>query len=242
MGNHPGTYAKRFGLSVIWIAIIAVVSIFWMQQQEEGGEFGHVAFAAELEFEATDAGFRYGLPIDPSRIARYYKNLSTELGEFFIYMYKYKEGFYAGADIGGQFYELAKVGYGSNPELIDMEESMLFGIPSVRIRGYCAPSCPIADYITVEDGYPHIWLHVDASVQEYDLNQDGTKDLITTVGTPLETSVYMFMEGILMSASVNEALDSKSVSFFQDGRFIAYVPNSALTRTYTFHEGQLVTK
>lgn len=208
----------------------------------ESGERGGVAFAAELAFEEADVGFRYGLPVDPARISKFYKNLSSELGEFFIYMYKYKEGFYAGADIGGQFYELAKVGYGTNPELIEMNESTLFGIPSIRVRGYCGPACPIADYITVENGYPYVWLHVDAAVQEYDLDRDGKKDLISTVGAPLETHVYLMPDNVLMRASVNDALRSNSVSFFQDGRFIAYEPNSALTRTYRFQDGLLVTK
>ncbi|GIQ67614.1 hypothetical protein XYCOK13_04380 [Xylanibacillus composti] len=227
---------------MVWMGIAAAIGFSWMQWGNDRFDVGGKAHAAELVFEEADAGFRYGLPMDPARIARYYKKLSNDLGEFFIYMYKYKEGFYAGADIGGQLFELAEVGYGTNPELIELDESMLFGVPSIRVRGYCGMACPTVDYITVKDGYPYVWLHVDAAVQEYDLDQDGVKDLITTVGTPLETHIYMMKDGVLLRASVNEALHSKSVSFFQDGRFIAYEPNSALTRSYRFQDGVLVSK
>lgn len=229
----------------VWVAtavILAIIAGFSYLRMDAGELAADDGRTAELHFQEADDGFRYGVPLDPSRIAKTYKSLETEQGRFFLYSDRYKEGIFAGAEVHGQAYVLTMAGYADNLEIVDLTESRLFGRPSVVVRGYCGASCPTADYLSIEDGYPFVWLHVEASVQEYDLDSDGNKELIATAGTPLETAIYRMKDGKLQRASVNEALSALSVSFFQDGRFIAYEPDSSLTRTYRYQEGFLTTK
>lgn len=108
---------------------------------------------------------------------------------------------YAGFLIEGNFtdiYEIGKIGYRSDLNPYTIENVNLFSKNYLAMRGICGANCPITYYVDIyNDELPSLFLGMEANGTETDISGDGINELIATVGTHIETTVYIEEDGHL---------------------------------------------
>jgi hypothetical protein len=170
--------------------------------------------AAYKEVEAARVIVKSGLPKKYKELAAYTvgKNKGEivfykETEDMIRYAYKTDKDFYPIGDIGAEHYlEDDTVG-----------EAKIFGKSLVRVTGVCGANCPLNDYLQIENGRVSSFLFLGRHAQEIDVDQDGDKEIFSTIGTPyVEITIYKLIDHKLMEVNVNETLKAEKGVLYDD--------------------------
>lgn len=83
-------------------------------------------------------------------------------------------------------------------------------------------------------------LHIEAHTVEADVDQDGIKEIVATIGTAAETSIYKMDKEYLVSANLNEVMNAAIVMYDQESNtFKAEVTNGEMSQ-WKIEDDQLV--
>lgn len=77
-----------------------------------------------------------------------------------------------------------KAGGGFNAGTVD-----ILGQSYMKVTGSVGANAPVPNYVSLHTSPPEA-LHIEAHTLEADVNQDGLNEIIATVGTAAETSIY----------------------------------------------------
>ena len=56
-------------------------------------------------------------------------------------------------------------------------------------------------------------MQIEAHTVEADVDQDGTNEIVATVGTAAQTSIYKIKNAHIVATSLNETLDAQEVTY-----------------------------
>lgn len=59
-------------------------------------------------------------------------------------------------------------------------------------------------------------MHIEAHTVDADVDQDGIKEIVATVGTAAETSIYKMEKDTLVSVNLNEVMNADVVTYDQE--------------------------
>lgn len=83
-------------------------------------------------------------------------------------------------------------------------------------------------------------LHIEAHTVEADVDQDGIKEIVATIGTAAETSIYKMDKEYLVSANLNKVMNAAIVMYDQESNtFKAEVTKDEMSQ-WKIEDDQLV--
>lgn len=128
----------------------------------------------------------------------------------------------------------------ASDDLMGIEEIKVFGKRAFKIYGILGANYAHAYYWFVEEGLESI-IHIDGHTVEIDLDDDGKKEIVSTLGTIPETKIYVFKEGSIYVSDIIKSIGAKSVYLLdEDKRLfdIYFEPNRP--EQYVYYEGSLL--
>lgn len=125
-----------------------------------------------------------------------------------------KENVYAALLSDSNRYEIGLIGYSSTQETNDFTITEVDALSKslIKITGFCGANCPITDYVETDNSVPAL-LRVDAHTIEADVNNDGIKEIVATVGTAAQTSIYKLQGDKIVVANLNEIFNAPVVIY-----------------------------
>lgn len=163
-------------------------------------------------------------------------------GKVFIYTKKNdQEYLYGGFSTEQSLYNLGKIGNLIYLDVTSITIHQEFNdTPAVRIDGAHGANYPQSNYFLFESSFPKKILTVDGHATEFDLDQDGTVEIISSIGTTTVTSIYKLTGEHFLVADLNKSLDALSVIFKNEDNpfFLAYFKDKT-TKEFKFTEDGL---
>ncbi|WP_145036447.1 hypothetical protein [Paenibacillus sp. Y412MC10] len=138
--------------------------------------------------------------VDDSKVLTYKKNDDVE--KIYAVLHS-KDGTY---DIGQIGYE------GASDYSISTVD--VLGQSYVKVTGSVGANAPISNYLSLSTS-PQV-LCIEAHTVEVDVDQDGIKEIVATVGTAAETSIYKIENDSLVSVNLNEVMNAAVVMYDQE--------------------------
>lgn len=80
------------------------------------------------------------------------------------------------------------------------------------MTGSIGANFPISDYVSLTTSPPTL-LHLELNTIEADVDQDGIKEIVATIGTAAETTIYKMDNNLLLSANLNEIMNANVVTY-----------------------------
>ncbi len=108
-------------------------------------------------------------------------------------------------------YEIGQIGYeGASDYSINTIE--VLGQSYIKVTGSIGANFPISDYVSLTTSPPTL-LHLELNTIEADVDQDGIKEIVATIGTAAETTIYKMDNNLLLSANLNEIMNANVVTY-----------------------------
>jgi len=79
------------------------------------------------------------------------------------------------------------------------------------VTGAVGANAPIVNYVSLTS--PRTSIHIEAHTIEADIDQDGINEIVATVGTAAETTIYRMKNDSLVSANLNEIMKANVVIY-----------------------------
>jgi len=103
-------------------------------------------------------------------------------------------------------------------DLMGIEEVQVFGKKAVKIYGILGANYAQAFYWLIEENLEESIIQIDGHTVEIDLDEDGKKEIVSTLGTIPETRIYIFKEGKIYVSDINKSIEAKSVSLLDEDK------------------------
>lgn len=139
--------------------------------------------------------------VDESTVLTYKKNDNVEK-------------IYAALQSKDGTYDMGQIGYEGASDFSTSTVDVL-GQSYVKVTGSVGANAPISNYVSLSTSPPTV-LHIEAHTVEADVDQDGIKEIVATVGTAAETSIYKMENDSLVSVNLNEVMNAAVVMYDQE--------------------------
>ncbi|MDO3408544.1 hypothetical protein QWJ34_02050 [Saccharibacillus sp. CPCC 101409] len=161
------------------------------------------------------------------------KKMSLKEGVLYIYQKKEDSSVMALIQHKTNFYSLGQIG--SNQEYeYDAKEIEVFGERLLKITGSLGANAPVSVYIDLKASTPKSILRVEANTLEIDLDQDNRSEIIASVGTATETSIYTFKNNEIKNTDLNQELNATIVNYEATSNKFEISFNNKTKRTYQY--------
>jgi|GEM_PF-2619736 len=151
--------------------------------------------------------------IDPGELATILVNRPFTGGRVIVYQtVADQENVYAAVQTKAGLWSAGVIGYSAEPGQYDVSEVDVFDRAYVKITGACGANCPISTYVRWGQDQQTL-LRIEAHTVEADLGGDGQGEIVATVGTVAETTIYALVRGELAAANLNELLHAGTVIY-----------------------------
>lgn len=142
--------------------------------------------------------------------------LKQEIDNYTTYFYQKNqddENVSAAIKIGMNIFEIGHVGYSAqNTDQYTVSQIKALDNDYIKVTGVCGANCPISYYIQTDTNSPKV-LRIEAHTVEADVDQDGTNEIVATVGTAAQTSIYQLKNAHMVATNLNETLDAQEVTY-----------------------------
>lgn len=166
-----------------------------------------------------------------------------------VFLYKDNENHQinGGISLKDKSYDLGEVSVDNTPDdLMGIEEVQVFGKKAVKIYGILGANYAQAFYFLIEEnleGLEESIIQIDGYTVEIDLDDDGKKEIVSTLGTIPETKIFTFKEGSIYGSDINKSIGAKSVLLQDNDKKLFQVYfESNKPEQYVYHEGSLLKK
>ncbi|MBW7474720.1 hypothetical protein K0T92_08175 [Paenibacillus oenotherae] len=213
------------------------------EQQVAAAPHSDIRETVALQFSAYEASSN-PLPLRSLAADEYTRISTKEMSRYAIEIYKKAgddETIYAALQIGPDAYEIGQIGYPSAPDdLYTVQDVQALSAEYIKVTGVCGANCPITYYIKLNDQIPVLHSRIDAHTAEADINGDGSNEMIATVGTAADTTIYQASGDDIVAANVNEALDAQAVLYQSSANlFQSYAAGELEPTNWSFKENAL---
>lgn len=147
---------------------------------------------------------------------------------------------YGGVYLNDKVLSIGPVSMNSTPDdLLVISESNVFGKNLIKFSGIPGANYAKSVYLEVEDELVTPLFEVDGNIIEIDLDQDGIKEMITTIGTIADTNIYKYLNNQIYISNLNRSINAQSVIFNMENHgFEAYFENNK-SNLYYYKDGKL---
>ncbi|MFP3388278.1 hypothetical protein [Brevibacillus sp. SIMBA_040] len=169
--------------------------------------------------------------------------VKKQINHYVVFLYqKDQENIYAAIQSGSTIFDIGQIGYTlQQKDSISIEQVDAFGKAYVKITGFCGANCPITNYVQMDKNPPSLF-QIQAHTVEADLNEDGIKEIIATVGTLAETSIYRWRQESMETVNLNEAMKAQVVIYKSEtNTFEASLQNESMS-VWKYLEGKIVSR
>ena len=168
-----------------------------------------------------------------------------QINDYVVFLYqKDQENIYAAIQSGSTIFDIGQIGYTLQQiDSITIEQVDALDKAYMKVTGFCGANCPITNYVQMdkEKNHPSL-LQIQAHTVEADLNQDGVKEIIATVGTLAETSIYRLHQESMETVNLNEAMKAQVVIYKPEtNTFEASIPNESMS-VWKYLDGKMVSR
>ncbi|GBF74411.1 hypothetical protein PA598K_02754 [Paenibacillus sp. 598K] len=139
---------------------------------------------------------------------------SQEVEDAKVLTYKNNEDaeqIFAALQLKDETYDLGQIGYEGASDYSASTVDVL-GQPYLKVTGTIGANAPVSSYISLNSSPPTV-LYIEAHTLEADVDQDGMKEIVATVGTAAETSIYKMEKDYLVSVNLNEVMTAPVVMY-----------------------------
>jgi len=152
---------------------------------------------------------------------------------------KNEENVYASLKLGQTTYDIGQIRYDPAVKEYPVESVNVSSQSYIKLTGACGANCPISDYVSVDTSPPTL-LHIEANTVEADIDGDGLEEIVATVGTAAETTIYKLQDGKVLSVNLNQVMNANVVIYDQTKNvFQAEVVPGELS-TWEIKDGQIL--
>jgi len=125
-----------------------------------------------------------------------------------------ENGEYKGAfGSNGESYYIGQVSMeNTTADLMGIKEVQVFGKRAVKFYGVLGANYAQAFYWFYEENIEDSIIRIDGNTIEIDLDDDDRNEIIATMGTIPETSIYTMKEAKILVSNINKSINAKSVS------------------------------
>lgn len=147
----------------------------------------------------------------------------------FLYSNKETGQIDGGININDKYYRIDEVSVGNTPkDLMGITEVQVFGKKAIKFFGLQGVNYAQSFYWFFEDNTQIFYLNVEGNTVETDLNNDGSQEIISTLGTIPETSIYILKNDKIVTSNINDSIGVKAVIYKEKNIFeIWSEPNSS---------------
>lgn len=142
--------------------------------------------------------------------------LKQEIDNYTIYFYQKKqddEKAIAAIKIGTNIFEIGQVGYSAQiTDQYTVSQVNVLDKTYIKVMGTCGANCPISYYIQADTSSPKV-MRIEAHTVEADVDQDGIHEIVATIGTAAQTSIYKLKNAHIVASNLNETLDAEEVTY-----------------------------
>jgi hypothetical protein len=128
----------------------------------------------------------------------------------------------------------------STDDMLFLTESNVFGKEIIRYSGVLGANYARSVYVEVINDVVSPLIEVDGNIVETDLDHDGVNEVITSIGTISETSIYRIHNNSIHVANVNQSLQAEAVDYIVEKNIfeVYFAPqNSSI---YLYIDGNMV--
>jgi len=126
---------------------------------------------------------------------------------------------YGGIFINNKLYSIGPVSMTTTREdLLSISETDVFGKKLIRFSGVLGANYARSLYVEVGKDSVSPFVDIDGNNIEIDLDHDNSKEIVTTIGTIPETSIYKLIDDKVYIANINESIGAQAVSFNQKNK------------------------
>lgn len=145
--------------------------------------------------------------------------------------------------INGKVYLIEDVSVEGTPdELYGIEEIEVFGKKAVKIYGTLGANSGVSYYWFYEqDQVENSIIKIEGNTEEIDIDDSGSKEIVSSMGTVAETSVYLSREDKIVASNINKSINAQAVYLIKREIPIFEVyfgPNNM--KHYCYSEGNLI--
>lgn len=131
----------------------------------------------------------------------------------FIFTDNENSEFKGGINFNGKLYYIGQVSMETTPaNLMGIEEIEVFGRKAAKIYGISGANYAQAFYWFVGENPEDSIIQADGNTLEIDLDDDDKKEIISTLGTIPQTTIYKSKEGKIYASDVNKSIGAESVA------------------------------
>ncbi|KOP64815.1 hypothetical protein AMS62_05795 [Bacillus sp. FJAT-18019] len=145
--------------------------------------------------------------------------VKNDIDEYTIYFYEKEldeENVHAAIQIDTKLLDIGQIGYAAlDPDQYTVSQVQALDQTYIKVNGACGANCPISYYIQTALSSPKS-LRIEAHTVEADVDQDGINEIVASVGTAADTSIYKLREDQIVTANLNETLDVPAVIYDKD--------------------------
>jgi hypothetical protein len=142
--------------------------------------------------------------------------LKQKIDNYTTYFYPQNqddENIIAALKIGTNNFEIGQVGYSAeDTDQYTVSQVNALDQNYIKVTGACGANCPISYYIQIGTNSPKV-LKIEAHTVEADVDQDGTNEIVATVGTAAQTSIHKIKNAHIVVTNLNETLDAQEVTY-----------------------------
>lgn len=155
--------------------------------------------------------------------------LEKQINDYKVFIYQKAsdtENVFAAIQSGSNIFEIGQIGYAPVQKANDYSVNQVKALNNkyIKVTGSCGANCPISEYIQMNRDIPTL-VRFDAHTQEADMNQDGINEIVATVGTAAETSIYKLENNHIVTVNLNETMNAQVVTYnHETNTFQADIP------------------
>jgi len=135
----------------------------------------------------------------------------------FIFMDNENDEYKGAFSSDGESYYIGQVSMeNTTADLMGIKEVQVFGKRAVKFFGVLGANYAQAFYWFFEENIENLIIRIDGNAMEIDLDNDNKNEIIATMGTIPETSIYKMKEAKILVSNINKSIHAKSVSLTDD--------------------------
>lgn len=166
-----------------------------------------------------------------------------KIDDFVVEIYRIaedQEHMYASIQAGSVTYEIGIAGQGSHKAGdFAIEQVRVLAKSYIKITGSLGANVPITHYVAIEKS-PPVLLAIEAHTFEGDIDGDGSCEIIATVRTAADTTIYKLAGRDIVSANLNSIMKAELVQYVQESNTFKAVVEKRIVSDWTIENDSLV--
>jgi|GEM_PF-1544109 len=131
------------------------------------------------------------------------------------------DNYYLSVESGSQLYDAAVIGFTAlKADDFTINSAEAFSVTYIKVTGAVGANAPVTVYMAVHQADSPVSITIDAHTEEADIDEDGIKEIIGTVGTAAAATIYKLTGSGYGLVNLNELLNAQVVLYDkEDNRF-----------------------